>query len=107
MPGNQSTADSKPAQRALYTRDGYRLKRPDGSDDLALLPGFTDDIADKLRSNSVNEFEQVALWTQREISHFADRLGINATTAGALPNAAKEILAGKFRVDSHREVEKN
>lgn len=107
MPGNQSTTDSKPAQRALYTRDGYRLKRTDGSDDLALLPGFTNDLADKLRSNSVNEFEQVALWTQREISHFADRLGINATTAGALPNAAKEILAGKFRVDSHREVEKN
>ncbi len=96
-------------QRALYTGDGYRLKRPDGIDDLALLPGFNNDLADALRKNDVREFEQVALWTQREVKHFADRLGISGAKAESLqwPHAAKEILAGRYRVDTHREAEKN
>ena len=59
--------------------------------------------------NDVREFEQVALWTQREVAHYADRLGISAAKAEALqwPNAAREILAGRYRVDAYREAEKN
>ena len=111
MPAQPSTsADRTTAtRRALYTGDGYRLKRPDGLDDLALLPGFSNDLADSLRKNDVREFEQVALWTQREVAHYADRLGISAAKAEALqwPNAAREILAGRYRVDAYREAEKN
>jgi chromosome segregation ATPase/predicted flap endonuclease-1-like 5' DNA nuclease len=112
MPSGQSTAtDSQTTtrRRALYTGDGYRLKRTDGTDDLALLPGFTNELADTLRKNKVTEFEQVALWTQREVAHFADRLGVGTAKAESLqwPNAAKEILAGRFRVDTYREAENN
>jgi len=111
MPAQQSAsrAGSTIQRRALYTRDGYRLKRTDGLDDLALLPGLNLDLADTLRKNDVKEFEQVALWTQREVAHFADRLDIGTTQADALqwPEAAQEILAGRFRVDASRVPEKN
>ena len=108
--GPALSVESKTAtRRALYTGDGYRLKRPDGLDDLALLPGCSNDLADSLRKNDVREFEQVALWTQREVAHFADRLDMGAAKAKASqwPQAAKEILAGRYRVDAHREAERN
>ena len=109
MPAQRPASAETNTRRALYTRDGYRLKRTDGLDDLALLPGLSLDQADTLRKNKVSEFEQVALWSQREVAHFADHLGLTAAQAEGMqwPNAAKEILAGRYRVDASRVPAKN
>ena len=56
MPAQRPASAQTNARRALYTRDGYRLKRTDGLDDLALLPGLNLDLAESLRANNVTEF---------------------------------------------------
>ena len=88
---------SKP--RPQFTVDGHRIRRPDGSDDLTLLPGINNDIAGAFSKNGVMEFEQIALWTQREVAHYAERVGVNIKSAEQYnwPRAASQILAGSYR----------
>ncbi len=85
--------------RALYTRDGYKLKLPDGSDDLTLLPGIEPTAAQALKRNGVADFEQITLWTRREVVHYADRCGIPAGKAESYdwPNVARLIIQGSYR----------
>ena len=81
--------------------DGHRIRRPDGSDDLTLLPGINYDIAGAFSKNGVAEFEQIALWTQREVAHYAERVGVPVQSAEQYdwPRTARQILAGTYRKD--------
>ena len=87
--------------RPQFTLDGHRVRRPDGSDDLSLLPGTTQSIVSAFGRNGINDFEQIALWTEREVTHYAERVGISAQQALQYnwPQAAKSILAGSYRKD--------
>ena len=87
--------------RPQFTLDGHRIRRPDGSDDLTLLPGINYDIAGAFSKNGVAEFEQIALWTQREVAHYAERVGVPVQSAEQYdwPRTARQILAGTYRKD--------
>jgi chromosome segregation ATPase len=85
--------------KATYTRDGYRIKRMDGHDDLTLLPGIGRKAEQELNKHGVTEFEQIALWGNREVMHFAERSGITVAKAESYnwPKLAREILQGTYR----------
>ena len=85
--------------KATYTRDGYRIKRLDGHDDLTLLPGIGSKAEQELNKHGVTEFEQIALWGNREVMHFAERSGITVAKAEGYnwPKLAREILQGSYR----------
>lgn len=91
--------------RANYTRDGYKLQRTNGQDNLALLPGIDAKAERELNNNGVTDFEQIALWGKREISHFSDRAGLTTTEAESYdwPKLAREILAGSYRRSDYKE----
>ncbi len=85
--------------KATYTKDGYRIKRSDGHDDLTLLPGIGSRAEQELNKHGVTEFEQIALWGNREVLHFAERSGITTARAESYnwPKLASEILQGTYR----------
>lgn len=91
--------------RAAYTRDGYRLQRTDGSDNLTLLPGIDAKAERELNNNGVTDFEQISLWGRREIAHFSDRVGVAAAEADSYdwPKLAREIIAGSYRHADYKE----
>lgn len=92
--------DTGPAPtRAAYTRDGYKLQRPDGKDDLTLLPGISSRIQQELNKSGVTDFEQISLWDKREIAHFSERAGVATGDAEGYdwPKLARQILAGSYR----------
>ncbi len=85
--------------KALYTRDGYRIKHMDGRDNLTLLPGIDTKAEQELNKHGVSDFEQIALWGNREVLHFAERSGITSSKAEGYnwPKLAKQILQGTYR----------
>jgi len=89
------------SQRAQYTQDGHRVHRPDGSDDLTLLPGVTQTIASAFNRNGVTTFDQIANWGEREVAHYAERIGVSVQRANNYqwPKASTSILNGTFRKD--------
>ena len=95
------TSNFQAAQRPQFTLDGHRVRRPDGSDDLSLLPGITPNLVGTLGRNGVSDFEQIALWTDREVTHYAERIGLSTQLALQYnwPQAAKNILNGSYRKD--------
>lgn len=94
--------------RAAYTRDGYKLKHSNGNDNLALLPGISARAEKELNTNGVAEFEQIALWSSREISHFAERAGVSAAEAERYnwPALARQILDGTYRKSEFEQTDK-
>ncbi len=100
-----ATAYNTSATRAAYTRDGYKIQRLDGGDDLTLLPGINARAQQELNNNGVSDFEQIALWGKREIAHFSERAGISIRDAENYnwPKLASQILEGNFRKSSFKE----
>lgn len=94
--GYQSSA------RPQFTADGHRTQGPDGTDNLSLLPGITSTIAGALSRHGITAFEQVANWGDREVAHYAERVGVPVQRANQFnwPKAASSILNGTFRTDS-------
>jgi chromosome segregation ATPase len=86
-------------RKVAYTRDGYRIKHADGRDNLALLPGISGRAELELNKHGVTEFEQIVLWGNREVLHFAERSGIASSEAEGYnwPKLAREILQGTYR----------
>ena len=91
------------AQRPQFTADGHRIRRLDGSDDLTLLQGVNQTIAGAFSRHGIADFEQVSLWTDREVKHYAERVGVSPQRAKQYnwPQAARKILAGSYRKDGH------
>ena len=89
------------SQRSPYTLDGHRVRRADGSDDLTLLPGVTQTIAGALNRNGVTAFDQIANWGDREVTHYAERIGVSVQRAKQYqwPRASTSILNGTYRKD--------
>jgi len=89
------------AQRAQFTLDGHRIRRPDGSDDLSLLPGVTQTIAGAFSRHGVTAFEQIVNWNDREVAHYAERVGVSVQRAQQYnwPKASASILNGTYRKD--------
>jgi len=89
------------SQRAQYTLDGHRVRRSDGVDDLTLLPGVTQTIASAFNRNGVTAFDQIANWGDREITHYAERIGVSVQRAKQYqwPRASTSILNGTYRKD--------
>ena len=89
------------SQNPRFTLDGHRLTLPDGKADLSLLPGVNKTIASALSRHGVTDFEQIALWSQREVAHYAERAGVNVQRAEQYnwPGAARSILNGNYRKD--------
>jgi len=85
-------------QRPRQTADGYRIQNPDGTDDLSLLPGVNYKIAGALSKYGITTFEQVASWGDREIAHYAERVGLPVQSARQYnwSMAAKSILNGTY-----------
>ncbi len=85
-------------QRPQFTKDGHQVRRADGSDELTLLPGVTQTIAGAFSRNGVTDFEQIALWTDREVAHYAERVGVSVQRAAQYnwPRAARNILNGTY-----------
>ncbi len=103
--GNLTGTDSVHQRRAQYTRDGYKLTDADGRDDLTLLPGIDKSKAVVLQQAGITEFEKIALWGQREVVHFADRLNVSSKQADSYnwPHCARQMLDGSFRRDTRLE----
>ena len=89
------------SQRAQYTSDGHRIHRPDGSDDLTLLPGVTQTIAGALNRNGITTFDQISNWGEREVTHYAERIGVSVQRARKYQwsKASTSILNGTYRKD--------
>ncbi len=67
-------------------------------DDLTLLPGVDQGIATLLNQAGITEFQQIALWSKREISHYAEKVGLNPAQADnhEWPTVARQILDGSY-----------
>jgi len=92
------------AQRPQLTVDGHRIHRADGGAELTLLPGITPTIASALNKYGINAFEQIAHWGDREIAHYAEKVGVPVKRARQYnwPRAANSILSGTYRKDSQK-----
>ncbi len=88
-------------KRPEFTLDGHKVRRPDGSDDLTLLQGVTQTIAGAFSRHGVTDFEQIGLWSDREVAHYAERVGVSVQRAQQYnwPNAARSIIKGSYRKD--------
>lgn len=96
--------DYQTASRPKFTSDGHRIRRADGSDDLSLLPGITDSVAGALSRLGIDAFEQIANWGDREVAHYAERVGIPVQRARQYnwPNAATKVLNGTYNTDDQK-----
>ncbi len=83
-----------------FLRDsiGYGLHSAGEGDDLTLLPGVDQRVEALLNQAGITEFQQIALWSKREISHYAEKVGLNPDNEDnhEWPTVARQILDGSL-----------
>lgn len=90
----QQSATSLPDSIGYETPTAHNASLSAGRDNLTILPGIDRDIENRLNRAGVSEFQQIALWSKREIVHYAERVGLTPTDENThkWPAAARQVL---------------